>query len=109
MPSIAASALRTLWPQSQLLLNTTLVNRGIEHQGDDSRLACVRAALTGGGRVHMSAVGGSITASGGGRGWERAAGVVAHVCVQCASDSDSSSNRSTCAEFGKQGQPDSEQ
>lgn len=59
---IATSALRALWPQSQSLLNTTLVERGVEHAGDDSRLACVRAALGRSARVSVSAVGGSITA-----------------------------------------------
>ena len=59
---IAPSALRALWPQSQSLLNTTLIERGIEHAGRDDRLACVRAALAGSKRVSVSAVGGSITA-----------------------------------------------
>ena len=59
---IAPSALRALWPQSQSLLNSTLIERGVEHAGDDSRLACVRAALGRSARVSVSAVGGSITA-----------------------------------------------
>jgi hypothetical protein len=62
MYEIAPSALRALWPQSQTLLNDTLVARGIEHAGDDRRLACVRAALARPARVSVAAVGGSITA-----------------------------------------------
>ena len=59
---IAPSALRALWPQSQLLLNSTLVSRGVEVPGLDDRLACVRAKLLRKERVSMAAVGGSITA-----------------------------------------------
>ena len=59
---IAPSVYRALWPQSQTLLNATLVSRGVEHAGDDSRLSCVRAALGRSARVSVSAVGGSITA-----------------------------------------------
>ena len=50
------------WPQSELLLNASLIAQGVEHMGHDSRLACVRASLFAGRRVSMSAVGGSITA-----------------------------------------------
>ena len=50
------------WPQSSLLLNQSLLERGVELQGDDSRLACARAALSGGSRLTTAAIGGSITA-----------------------------------------------
>ena len=59
---IAPSALRSLWPQSQFLLNSTLVSLGVEHSGSDSKLACLRAALGRGQRISVAAVGGSITA-----------------------------------------------
>ena len=54
--------LRSVWPQANTLLNSSLVASGIEHAGIDARLSCVRAALLAGRRVSMSAVGGSITA-----------------------------------------------
>ena len=50
------------WPQSTLLLNETLLRQGVELQGDDRRLACVREALASGSRLTTAAVGGSITA-----------------------------------------------
>ncbi|KAL1503500.1 hypothetical protein AB1Y20_011981 [Prymnesium parvum] len=54
--------LRAIWPQSDLLLNQTLLERGVEHAGDDRRLACVRDALRRRRRLSLAAVGGSITA-----------------------------------------------
>jgi hypothetical protein len=59
---VTPSTLQSLWPQSQMLLNATLVAKGVEHQGSDARLACVRGMLARKERMSMSAVGGSITA-----------------------------------------------
>ena len=54
--------LRSIWPQSEILLNSTLAAQGLEHVGNDNRLACVRQQLFGHMRVSTVAVGGSITA-----------------------------------------------
>ena len=62
MSAYSLAALRSLWPQSATLLNASLVEQGVEHAGDDHRLACVRAALAAGRRISVSAIGGSITA-----------------------------------------------
>ena len=62
MLDIAPSALRALWPQSQILLNSTLVSLGVEHAGTDGPLSCIRGALSRGERISVAAVGGSITA-----------------------------------------------
>eukprot|EP00966_Prymnesium_polylepis_P037386 868098-Prymnesium_polylepis.1 len=54
--------LRSIWPQSELLLNSTQLAHGVEHAGNDERLACIRRALGERRRVSVAAVGGSITA-----------------------------------------------
>ena len=59
---VTDSALRALWPQAETLLNGTLTLKGVENQGDDAQLACVRSALARNERISLSAVGGSITA-----------------------------------------------
>ena len=50
------------WGQSSTLLNRTLVERGVEHWGNDARLCEVRKRLAAGERITVAAVGGSITA-----------------------------------------------
>ena len=50
------------WGQSSTLLNRTLVERGVEHWGNDARLCAVRKRLAAGERITVAAVGGSITA-----------------------------------------------
>lgn len=62
MLDIAPSALHALWPQAQVLLNSSLIARGVEVVGLDDRLSCVRQKLQQRRRISMAAVGGSITA-----------------------------------------------
>jgi hypothetical protein len=60
--AVDPTLLRSIWGDSQLLLNATEVLLGIEQAGSESRIACVRESLKSGRRVSIAAVGGSITA-----------------------------------------------
>ena len=62
VPAAAPHAAQFGWSQSSTLLNRTLVERGIEHWGNDARLCAVRKRLAAGERITVAAVGGSITA-----------------------------------------------
>ena len=59
---VEPTLLRSIWPQSEILLNDTLAVQGVENPGDDGRIACVRQQLSSQKRVSVVAVGGSITA-----------------------------------------------
>jgi len=59
---IDPAVLQRTWPQSDTLLNSTLMQRGMENIGSDVLLGCIRGALAAGRRLSISAIGGSITA-----------------------------------------------